>query len=138
MKLTIGLIFFMALAFWCAIRWGNHAEHERYLAEKAACQANPTCREEKADQKARRKSTRSALPVTSDTGRLFYRGSPCNGNCSGHMQGYSWAAGLGATNDDACDGSESFRQGCLSYIDDRKDQIIKEWKDQWDRTGDQE
>jgi hypothetical protein len=54
-------------------------------------------------------------------GQLYFRGDPCTIDCSGHEAGYAWAEDNGIDDPDDCDGnSESFIEGCKSYIEEQK------------------
>jgi hypothetical protein len=56
------------------------------------------------------------LPADAQT---FY-GSPCTQDCSGHNAGYRWAERKGIISEFDCAGnSDSFREGCLAYVQQR-------------------
>lgn len=63
-----------------------------------------------------------ALDVQADAivnERREYRGYECTSDCSGHEAGYEWAANQGVDNEDDCvSNSNSFTEGCLSYLED--------------------
>ncbi len=44
----------------------------------------------------------------------------CTEDCSGHEAGYEWAADIGITDPDDCDGnSNSFIEGCKAYANEQ-------------------
>jgi len=48
-----------------------------------------------------------------------FGGFDCSDDCSGHAAGYRWAQRRGVTAAAECDNpSASFREGCLTFIDD--------------------
>ena len=102
----------------------NDFQHDRERkAAAAACLINPACQ----DRRARTLSLFDSEPVRSSTGKLFFKGKRCTDDCSGHLAGYKWAAQFGATKEEICIGkSESFQEGCIAYVDDRKDEIASE------------
>lgn len=58
-------------------------------------------------------------PVSRYSG-LQFNGYPCTVNCSGHEAGYEWAEEHGIDDSDDCDGkSESFIEGCRSYVEEQ-------------------
>ena len=47
----------------------------------------------------------------------YYKGFECASNCSGHIAGYDWAEEKGIDDPRDCGGnSESFIEGCISYV----------------------
>jgi hypothetical protein len=47
-----------------------------------------------------------------------FNGYTCTGDCSGHEAGYEWAERKGINNADDCSGnSNSFIEGCISYVE---------------------
>lgn len=60
------------------------------------------------------------LPPTSAP--LMFKGYPCTIDCSGHEAGHDWAEENDITDEDDCDGkSESFIEGCLSYVEEMEE-----------------
>lgn len=54
-----------------------------------------------------------------DTGIGMFHGNDCTDDCSGHEAGYEWAMTNDITDPDDCDSpSDSFTEGCQSYIED--------------------
>ena len=52
-------------------------------------------------------------------GRPSFNGYPCTDDCSGHNAGYQWAEENSISTPDDCDGkSDSFNEGCFSYLND--------------------
>lgn len=53
------------------------------------------------------------------TGSYSFNGYECTEDCSGHEAGYSWAEENGIEDEGDCDGnSNSFNEGCMSYVED--------------------
>lgn len=51
---------------------------------------------------------------------ISYGGYACTSNCSGHEAGHEWAEENGIDNEDDCSGnSESFIEGCKSYVEEQ-------------------
>lgn len=103
----LGIIVFGAIAF-----LAKRLETER--AEKnMACRVSPVCQ----DGLARTISISEEMPIQSTTGQLYFKGNVCSKNCSGHMAGYRWAKARRISNRGRCIvNSESFTEGCLSYV----------------------
>lgn len=94
---------------------GRAVRAEKALTEASSCERTPGC----LDQKAQDASYGIEYPVQSRTGRWFFMGTACTGDCGGHMAGYQWAKSLGVSKREACGGrSPSFNEGCLLYIED--------------------
>ena len=52
-----------------------------------------------------------------------FGGNECTDDCSGHQAGYDWAEQNEVDDEDACDTpSQSFNEGCQSYVDDSSDE----------------
>lgn len=48
-----------------------------------------------------------------------FDGNQCLGDCSGHQAGYDWAEQNGVDDESSCTTpSESFNEGCQSYIEE--------------------
>ena len=61
----------------------------------------------------------SSANVSADT----FGGNECTDDCSGHQAGYDWAEQNEVDDEDACDTpSQSFNEGCQSYVDDASDE----------------
>ena len=87
-------------------------EQERELA----CSLDPICQ----DKEAVDLSVLSDDPVQSTTGAYYFKGERCKDVCAGHIKGYRWAEKLGVSKEAGCEGpSESFAEGCLTYVEDR-------------------
>ncbi len=57
-----------------------------------------------------------------DQGGLTFHGSDCTNDCSGHEAGYNWAEENNISDEDDCDGrSESFNEGCQTYVEENSD-----------------
>lgn len=53
------------------------------------------------------------------SGYQSYNGYECTEDCSGHEAGYNWAEAKGIEDENDCDGnSNSFIEGCISYVED--------------------
>ncbi len=53
------------------------------------------------------------------TGYQNYNGYECTEDCSGHEAGYDWAEENEIEDEDDCGGnSDSFIEGCMSYVED--------------------
>jgi hypothetical protein len=51
---------------------------------------------------------------------LTYQGRECTSDCSGHRAGYRWAEKKDISDEDDCRGnSQSFREGCISFVDEQ-------------------
>ncbi|MER9213178.1 hypothetical protein NKI54_14000 [Mesorhizobium sp. M0663] len=51
-----------------------------------------------------------------------FNGYDCTQDCSGHQAGYDWAAGKGIESASDCGGnSNSFVEGCQSYVEENAD-----------------
>lgn len=60
--------------------------------------------------------TNTPIPIH---GPLYFNGYPCTEDCSGHEAGYEWAGENGIESVDDCGGnSESFIEGCMSYVEE--------------------
>ena len=54
-------------------------------------------------------------------------GGACAGNCSGHDAGYEWAERNSIETPDDCTGnSNSFIEGCESYVEENAEEKVKE------------
>jgi len=50
-----------------------------------------------------------------------FNGYPCTVDCSGHKAGYEWAEEKGIEVEDDCSGnSNSFIEGCQSYVEEQE------------------
>lgn len=50
---------------------------------------------------------------------MYFNGYPCTEDCSGHEAGYEWAEENGIESVDDCGGnSDSFIEGCMSYVEE--------------------
>lgn len=85
------------------------------LKEERACEKSPICM----DGRARWQSIlEKDSPQESRTGRIFFRGKLCDGDCSEVIKGYKWAEQLGVKKRQACGGSSlEFMTGCLLYVE---------------------
>lgn len=55
----------------------------------------------------------------SSTGSLYFNSYPCTEDCSGHEAGFEWAEENGIEDVDDCGGnSNSFIEGCESYVEE--------------------
>lgn len=66
-----------------------------------------------------------------------FNGYECTEDCSGHEAGYEWAEKNEIEDDDDCDSkSNSFTEGCISYLDEKKTEqeteSVDEEKDDWE------
>lgn len=62
------------------------------------------------------------LGSTTATAATF-DGYQCTDDCSGHQAGYDWAEQNDIDDEDACNTpSQSFNEGCQSYIDENSDE----------------
>ena len=69
-----------------------------------------------------------ALPVHAQS----YGGYPCTDDCSGHEAGYDWAEDNSIQDESDCGGnSNSFIEGCYSYVEEQEDEAERErsWND---------
>lgn len=133
-------VIFGAVIFgiWAYSDYSKQQRKDRLVAEEAACQANPICRNEKANQDARFQSILGSSPVRSSTGRIYFKGDACTGDCSGHILGYQWAEERGISKDDGCTGySLSFIEGCWQYVSERVAEL-EEGKEESDQYDDRE
>ena len=54
---------------------------------------------------------------------LYFNGYECTEDCSGHEAGYDWAEENGIESEDDCGGnSDSFIEGCYSYVEENYDE----------------
>ncbi len=112
------------ISLWLYSDYKKQQNAEKREAQAAACQANPTCRDEKANQKALFRSYISSSPIHSTTGAIYFKGKVCKGDCSGHIAGYKWAEERGISKDEGCTAqSQSFNEGCMQYVSDRVDEL---------------
>lgn len=112
------------ISLWLYSDYKKQQNAEKREAQVAACQANPTCRDEKANQKALFRSYISSSPIHSTTGVIYFKGKVCKGDCSGHIAGYKWAEERGISKDEGCTAqSQSFNEGCMQYVSDRVDEL---------------
>lgn len=59
------------------------------------------------------------IPIDTESEQPSFKGYPCTEDCSGHEAGYDWAEEKGIDNVDDCGGnSDSFIEGCQSYVED--------------------
>lgn len=64
-----------------------------------------------------------AIDHESSNYQLTYKGYDCTVDCSGHRAGYNWADRRGIDDENDCEGnSNSFREGCLSYVEEQRNQ----------------
>lgn len=67
-------------------------------------------------------STDPVTPAAVPSPALYYRGDACTDDCSGHEAGYEWAKEKGIDDADDCDtASDSFNEGCRSYVEENSD-----------------
>lgn len=63
--------------------------------------------------------TYSPIQTHVKTEPLEFNGYPCTEDCSGHEAGYDWAEENGIEDSDDCGGnSNSFIEGCESYVEE--------------------
>lgn len=99
-KSKIVLLVVLALAGWM---YYNHVQHENFMGTP-----------EGMDKVARQKSASYSGMVRSETGRLFFGGYDCLGNCDGHKAGFEWAKEYEVT-ETYCfslNAPRSFQEGC--------------------------
>lgn len=93
---------------------------EKAEARKYQCSITPVCQ----DETARKKSKLGERNIVrSPTGKYFFSGKACSGNCSGHIAGYDWADDKSSYKpdlyeEDCASNSKSFSEGCLIFIED--------------------
>lgn len=52
-----------------------------------------------------------------------FNGYECTEDCSGHEAGYEWAERNEIEDEDGCDSkSNSFTEGCVSYVEEKSDE----------------
>mgnify|MGYP006864570231 CR=1 FL=1 len=105
----IVLLVVLGLAGWM---YYNHVQYEAYMRTP-----------EGMDDTARRESRRLySSEVMSETGRRFFGGYDCLGNCDGHKAGHEWAEQFEVTREYcfSLDAPRSFREGCAAQADDQQ------------------
>ena len=112
------------VAFFAYADYSKQQKKEKREAREVACQANPACRDAKANREAKFQSIIGDSPVLSSTGVVYFKGKPCSGDCSGHIAGYQWAEEESISEDDDCAGdSQSFIDGCLQYVSEQLEKL---------------
>jgi hypothetical protein len=118
---VFGVIIF---AFWAYTDYSKQQRKEKREAREVACQANPACRDAKANREAKFQSIIRDSPVLSSTGAVYFKGKPCLGDCAGYIAGYQWAEEEGISEDDDCAGhSQSFIDGCSQYVSEQLEKL---------------
>lgn len=96
----------------------QEAKVAKAAAKEAACQASPACLAQRADRETEKRSRGDTTKqYVSATGKLFYNGFDCLGNCNEYKRGFDWARELSISNEDVCKrGSASFSAGCSNAV----------------------
>lgn len=82
----------------------------------AQCMLDAEC----SDQGTKSDSFMSENILRSPTGRYFYKGISCDGDCYWETKGYQWARTNGVTQNQACHVVNLvFESGCLAYVQEQ-------------------
>lgn len=105
---TIGL-FALAAVLIYSIHLYNEKKQQQF---EAKCQQSRDCTERQLQNHSR---TVSDL-VTTQSGRIFFRGVECPNDCESLRAGFLWAEKVGLTNENGCDQPDvQERKGCQIY-----------------------
>lgn len=103
-----------------ALRWSQRehdtvtlAQLQQALTAERACERAPVC----LDERARNASYDVEYPVQSRTGRFFFQGQLCAGDCRETARGYAYAQRAGITRREGCQGPDAFVDGCLLAVE---------------------
>ncbi|MDM4772428.1 hypothetical protein [Solimonas sp. SE-A11] len=113
----------VAALFYFIILEPEYLEPRRRQQEEAKCLRTPSCQ----DMNARIESDFSESGIArSTTGKVYYKGNECSGDCVEFIRGYEAASSLGMTQEDACHRptlSQSNTAGCVAAVEDRMAEI---------------
>jgi hypothetical protein len=118
--ITAIVIAALAIFFDYQSKVAKEAKVAKAAAKEVACQASPACLAQRADREtAKRSRGDRTKQYVSATGKLFYNGYDCVGDCNEYKRGFDWAQKLSISNEDVCDrDSVAFTAGCTKAVSD--------------------